>query len=339
MKLDIEEPERLVDWLRATGRMGDGVAPVCRPLSGGVSNRVMLVELPSGERWVLKQALARLRVASEWFSPPERVHREALGLRWLQHLTPAGSVVRFLWEDLQEHVLAMEAAPADHENWKTRLLRGEVEAHRVEAFGRLLGTLHRRSQDRAEELTAVFGDRGYFESLRLEPYYGRVAETTPRAAGFMRELIEETRAVREALVHGDYSPKNVLLTEDRTILVDHEVMHWGDPAFDLGFAMTHFLAKSVHCGGACESFLDAVGRFWRAYLATADRRAGAEEFEARAVRHTLGCLLARVAGRSPLEYLSSSERAAVQEKVLKFQNDPPHRAEDLVRHWRRVRVG
>jgi aminoglycoside phosphotransferase (APT) family kinase protein len=333
MSLDIEQPEALVAWLRATGRVATNGELRCRRLAGGVSNRTMWVDLPGGERWVLKQALARLRVATEWYSPPERVHREALGLRWLQELAPPGSVVRFRWEDFEEHVLAMDAVPEPHENWKLRLLEGRVEPERVEAFGRLLGTLHRRSGARAMELAGPFGDRSYFESLRLEPYYGRAAEVVPEASSFMRALIEETLGVREALVHGDFSPKNVLVCGDRMVLLDHEVIHWGDPAFDLGFALTHLLAKALHCVPARVGFLDAARHFWRAYQGAAECGQAMEQLEPRAVRHTLGCLLARVAGRSPLEYLNAAEREVVRRRVLALQRDPPVELEELISSW------
>jgi 5-methylthioribose kinase len=62
-------------------------------LAGGVSNRTVLVErTASGEGWVVKQALPKLRVATEWLSDPERIHQEALGLRWLSELAPPGAI-------------------------------------------------------------------------------------------------------------------------------------------------------------------------------------------------------------------------------------------------------
>src|SRR5690606_16707221 len=90
--LDIENPRQLLGYLRVTGRIDPHEEPRLRRLSGGVSNRTVLVERPSGEAWVLKQALDRLRVAVEWFGDPHRVHREALGMRWLSSLAPPGSV-------------------------------------------------------------------------------------------------------------------------------------------------------------------------------------------------------------------------------------------------------
>src|SRR5215217_3144150 len=95
-------------------------------LAGGVSNRTVLVERLSGEAWVVKQALAKLRVQVDWFSSPERIHREALGLRWLEQIAPPKTITPLVFEDFEAHLLGMVAVPEPHENWKTMLLRGEL---------------------------------------------------------------------------------------------------------------------------------------------------------------------------------------------------------------------
>jgi Ser/Thr protein kinase RdoA (MazF antagonist) len=111
-----------------------------------------------------------------------------------------------------------------------------------------------------------------------------------------------------ALVHGDYSPKNVLVYDERLILLDYEVIHFGDPAFDLGFSLTHFLSKAHHLPSHRAAFIEAAALYWQQYLTTLGEVAWLDTLEARVVRHTLGCLLARVAGRSPLEYLTPAQR-------------------------------
>jgi aminoglycoside phosphotransferase (APT) family kinase protein len=116
-------------------------------------------------------------------------------------------------------------------------------------------------------------------------------------------------------VHGDYSPKNVLVHRDRLVLLDHEVIHFGDPGFDVGFALAHLLSKAHHVVAARDRLAEAAHLFWRSYA----RPQG----EARAARHTLGCALARVAGRSPVEYLGEAERARQRAAVLALMADPP----------------
>src|SRR5258708_7020445 len=126
--LDIEQPGALIAYLRATGRIGADEQPVVRVLQGGVSNRTVWVTRSSGEQWVLKQALEKLRVTVDWFSSPERIHHEALGLRWLSQLLPPGTVPDFIFEDHEQHILAMQAVPQPHDNWKTLLFRGQIDS-------------------------------------------------------------------------------------------------------------------------------------------------------------------------------------------------------------------
>jgi 5-methylthioribose kinase len=327
--IDIEQPDQLVAYLERGGRIDPGEPIIARVLTGGVSNRTVLIERPSGEAWVLKQALAKLRVAVDWYSSPERIHREAQGLRWLMQLAPPGATVPLIFEDQQRHILAMAAVPQPHENWKTLLLRGALELDHIAQFARLLGTIHRAATGRADVAT-TFDDRSFFESLRIEPYYAYTAEQTPALAPFYAELIAATHARRLTLAHGDYSPKNVLVYHDRLVLLDHEVIHFGDPAFDLGFALTHLLSKAHHLPLQRASFAGAARYFWRIYRETLGEIEWHADLDHWAVRHTLGCLLARVAGRSPLEYLDTAERARQRAAVVALMRHPPATIEDLV---------
>ncbi|MGN6812608.1 MAG: phosphotransferase family protein [Thermomicrobiales bacterium] len=331
--LDIEQPAALLAYLHATGRLAPGELVAIQPLGGGVSNRTVLVERASGDNWVLKQALAKLRVAVDWFSSPLRIEREALALRWLPDLAPPGTTTPLVFEDRAQHLLAMQAVPHPHANWKTMLLTGALKPDHVRQFGRLLGALHRNAAARLEELPADFADRTFFESLRLEPYYAYTATQVPEATSFLTNLIADTRALRLTLVHGDYSPKNILVHRDRLILLDHEVIHLGDPAFDLGFSLTHLLSKAHHLRDHRDAFAEAALLYWTTYRQAAGDVAWAADLEPRAVRQTLGCLLARVAGRSPLEYLDAGERQRQRDAVLALLPAPPDTVYELVQRF------
>ncbi|MEA2709819.1 MAG: hypothetical protein QOF78_2420 [Phycisphaerales bacterium] len=320
--LDIEQHDQLLAYLRATKRIAPTESPQIKTLAGGVSNRTVWVKRETGEAWVLKQALAKLRVKVDWFSDPTRAHREALGLHWLEKLAPPGTITPLVFEDEKHHLLAMQAVPEPHENWKTMLLRGEVKQDHVEQFATLLRIIHRAAATAPEPLQKIFDDRSFFESLRLEPYYGYSAAQVPEAADFLHELIADTRSRRKSLVHGDYSPKNVLVHEGRLILLDHEVIHWGDPAFDIGFAMTHFLSKAHHLPAHRVELLRAAAQFCRLSDDNETGELGA--------RHTLACMLARVAGRSPLEYFSDVERGRQRRIIVELMSRRPDNVLDVI---------
>ena len=328
--LDIEQHDALQAYLRHTGRIGDAETIVARSLTGGVSNRVVLVERANGDRWVLKQALPKLRVQVDWFSSPARSHREALGLRWLEELAPLGTITPLVFEDVARHLLAMKAVPEPHENWKTRLLEGRVEDDHIAQFARLIAAIHRRGSDHRDQMSAIFADRSFFESLRVEPYYGYTSAQVPDTAGFYGALMADTRATSLTVVHGDFSPKNVLIHDGRLILLDHEVIHFGDPAFDLGFGLTHLLSKAHHVPSRRTDFARAAHSLWNSYSEALDDVPWQDVLEARVVRHALGCLLARVAGRSPLEYLSAEERARQRTAVVAVMHKPPATVRGLI---------
>ena len=304
-ELNIEDARQLRAYLRGRGWIGADEAPAIKVLAGGVSNRSVLVERPAGEDWVVKQALAKLRVQVDWFSAPERIERDAAGLRWLGRIIP-GQVPSRVFEDRENNILAMTAVPQPHDNWKTLLLNGCLELRFAREFGRLLAKIH-GAINHYPELAKEFAVRRFFEELRLEPYYRYAASQVPQAADFLTRLIKETRARRFALVHGDFSPKNVLIQGDRLVILDFEVIHFGDPAFDIGFSLAHFLSKAHHLPARRTDFLDMASAYWRSYSQALSPEL-LQPVGDYAARHTLACLLARVAGRSPLEYLDAEER-------------------------------
>jgi aminoglycoside phosphotransferase (APT) family kinase protein len=332
-ELDIEQRDALLDYLRRSGRIEPDESPRTEVLRGGVSNRTVLVERDHGVAWVLKQALGKLRVEVDWFSDPARVHREATGLLWLERLAPPGAITPLVFEDHEHHLIAMQAVPKPHDNYKTLLLAGRVEMSHVEQFATLLGTIHRAAEAQRDAIAGAFDDRTFFESLRLEPYYTYTATQVPEAAAFIDTLAADTRAGRFTLVHGDYSPKNVLIHHDRLVLLDHEVIHYGDGGFDLGFSLTHYLSKAHHLVDRRDTFVTAALRYWETYVAAIGDVPWARKIESRAVRHTLGCLLGRVSGRSKLEYLAAAERDRQRDAVLRMLADVPDHVPELVHRF------
>jgi tRNA A-37 threonylcarbamoyl transferase component Bud32 len=336
--LNIETSQDLIAYLRASGRISPDETPRLRVLAGGVSNRTVLVQRASGEAWVIKQALAKLRVATDWFSDPARVHREALGTRWLERLAPAGSTTPLVFEDHEHHLFAMQAVPFPHDNLKDLFMSTSLsDAQTVDLasrFGALLGTIHSHALVMEHEVAPAFDDRSFFESLRIEPYYAFAASNVPAAAAFLHELIASTRQRRITLVHGDFSPKNILFRnlsiDPQLVLLDHEVIHWGDPAFDLGFALAHLLSKAHHFPKRRGTFRDGAMAFVTNYFTIAvAEQLNPQAQNRRIIAHTLGCLLARVSGRSTLEYLDTTERHRQRDAVISLLSRPPEHINDL----------
>ena len=316
MQFDIEDFDALRNYLTTRGCVKAGETVSFKNLHGGVSNRTVKVAWADGRGWVLKQALAKLRVDVDWFSSPERIGVEAKALRCLNQLAPPGTTPAFVFEDMPHHLMGMEAVPEDHENWKSVLLSGRIIPDHFEQFGLLLGAIHRKSSESAPDFRTAFADTTYFENLRLEPYYLYTAGRVADASTFLNTLAQETLHHKHSLVHGDFSPKNTLIRQTKLILLDYEVVHFGDPAFDVGFALTHFLSKAHHLPAERHRLASAAKFFWQVYREEISRLGWAGGLESRVVRHTLGCMLARVSGKSPLEYLKPAEVARQRDIVL-----------------------
>jgi len=330
IELDIENFDALRAYLTARGclKLGETVS-FCN-LRGGVSNRTVKVAWADGRGWVLKQALEKLRVSVDWFSNPDRIGVEAKALRCLNQLAPAGTTPAFLFEDMANHLMAMEAIPEEHENWKTVLLSGRIISDHFEQFGLLLGSIHRKSSDPRLNVREQFSDTSYYESLRLEPYYLYTAKTVSKAANFLILLAKLTLEHKNCLAHGDFSPKNTLIYQGKLILLDYEVVHFGDPAFDVGFAMAHFFSKAHHLNRERDRLASAAELFWQVYREEIKHLDWAGDIEPWVVRHTLGCLLARVAGKSRLEYLTPEEMTRQQDVVVELMAAPPRSVANLI---------
>lgn len=328
-------------YLHDSGHVRAGEQVDICELAGGVSNAVLLVTLPErGERFVLKQARSRLRVKDEWLCPIERIWREVEVLRACGELLTVQNAERgawqseiqahvpqWLWEDRENYLYAMSAAPLGQQTWKAMLLAGEHECDSAlaTACGHLLGRIHGSSWNDTA-ITARFADRSFFDQLRLDPYYRQIARVHPDLAPAIDQLIESLSNNRHCLVHGDFSPKNLLVWPGHVMLIDFEVGHFGDPAFDLGFFLTHLVLKSLWAGAHGGNHLALAANFWRAYrqiLAAVVDREELVHLERRMLANLAGCLLARVDGKSPVDYLAVNQQARVRKLAKIFLLHPP----------------
>jgi 5-methylthioribose kinase len=269
-----------------------------RELGGGVSNTVLLVEAGGG-RFVLKQALGKLRVEQEWLSDRDRIFRESAALRKLAPLLPPGSLPAVLFEDRENFIFAMSAAPAGSICWKDLLLAGEILPGTAERVGMLLAAIASASW-RSSEWEGEFGDQTIFDQLRIDPYYRTAARKHPDLSPLAARLIEESASRRVSLTHGDWSPKNFLVDGAHVMAIDFEVVHFGDPSFDSAFLLNHLLLKAMYRPQWAAAYRKAADLFWGAFR----RGVPPEDWIERATLQHLGWLmLARVDGKSPAEYI------------------------------------
>jgi aminoglycoside phosphotransferase (APT) family kinase protein len=280
----------------------------------------VLIETDS-QRLVLKQSLAKLRVKEDWFSDRDRIFREAAALERLSAVLPAGSIPGVLFTDRENFAFAMTAAPPGAVSWKELLLRGEISIATAEAVatihGRMIGATWHESSWAKE-----FGDIAVFDQLRLDPYYRFTAYRHPNLGPAFDRALARSRSA-ECLVHGDWSPKNMMVAGSSVMAIDFEVVHYGDPAFDVAFMMNHFLLKLFHTPNYAAQFAAIAN----AYVTTLSKLLprGAGWLEQGAIEHLAPLLLARIDGKSPVEYIrdaSTADRVRRFARVLIAEPEP-----------------
>ena len=284
------------------GLLPEGARFVAQRLAGGVSCDVWKVQMPGRDAIVVKRALARLRVAVEWRAPPGRASAEVAWLQLARQIDP-DCVPRVLGEDRRRHAFAMAYLdPTRYPLWKAELAAGRADARFAARTGEKLARIHARTAGR-DDIARAFAHDAQFRALRLEPYLLYTASRHPDVAPLIRALADGIAGARIALMHGDVSPKNILCGADGPIFLDAETACYGDPAFDLAFCLNHLLLKCVWHREHARAYLDGFRALKDAYFAQVDWEP-AVGLQSRAARLLPALLLARVDGRSPVEYLT-----------------------------------
>lgn len=305
--------------------------PVFEPLRGGVASDIWRVDL-GGRMICVKKALAKLKVDADWYAPVERNAYEAAWMIEVSSMVP-DAVPAFLGQDKLSGTLAMSYLPPDgYPLWKDQLRAGRADPETAALVGNALGTIHRKSAGDAA-IEAQFANREIFYDIRLEPYLVATAKVHPDHSTAFSDLVEQTQANRIALIHGDVSPKNILIGKKGPVFLDAECATFGDPAFDLAFCLNHLLLKCLWVPASKPAFLRCFDALASAYL---DQVVWEDKalFEKRAAALLPGLLLGRVDGKSPVEYLhEASDKDRVRRVGLNFLKNRPNSLADIRATW------
>ncbi len=303
-------------------------------LAGGVSSDIWRIAAPTGPICV-KRALEKLKVAAEWHAP---VSRNLFEARWMRRAARAapGTVPRVLGQDEMCGMLAMENLPPEtYPVWKTELYVGRADPAFAASVAEALGRIHADTAADPEVATKFQTDN-IFRAIRIEPYLIAAACAHPDLAEALEALAAVTMAEKHALVHGDVSPKNILVGPAGPMFLDAECAWWGDPAFDVAFCLNHLLLKCLWNRHAQEAYLVCFAAFVAAYLRHVNWEAPAA-LERRAARLLPGLLLARVDGKSPVEYITRLEdKARVRRVARALLTEPADRLGTVCAVWSRA---
>ena len=331
-------PEK--DWqvllppLLASAGLDATAAPVVEPLTGGVSSDIVRVTLSDGRRLCAKRALPKLKVASDWQAPLERNHFEAAWLGRAGAIVP-GVAPAVIAEDSTNGIVLLDYLPSeDFLLWKTELLGGRADPATPARVGDALGRIHAATLGDAA-VAAEFATDTLFDALRLDPYLRTLAARQPALAAPILACLEETRTTKLALVHGDVSPKNILVSrrDGHPVLLDAECAWYGDPVFDAAFCLNHLLLKGVWHPKFRKAYREAFTAMVDAYLENVTWEEP-DDIEARTAALIPALLLARVDGKSPVEYLTDEkDKTAVRDAAKAMLRKAPSSLNAVADHF------
>lgn len=321
------------DFLLRSGLVAAAERPRYVALTGGVSSDIWRVDLP-GRQICIKRALEKLKVADDWYAPISRNATEVDWLRTANTIVP-GAAPEVLAHDAAAGMFAMAfVPPADARVWKAVLSEGETDTAFAGRVGASLAAVHARTAE-MPELAARFATDAAFHAIRLEPYLETAARRHPDLAARLTELVAVTAATKVALVHGDVSPKNILVAAGGPIFLDAECAWWGDPAFDLAFCLNHMLLKCLWVPDASDGYMACYRALAESYLAglPADM-AGA--VETRTAHLLPGLFLARIDGKSPVEYITEeADKEKVRRAARRLLVEPVSKLTEISTLWAR----
>jgi aminoglycoside phosphotransferase (APT) family kinase protein len=312
------------------GLAKEGETPVATRLTGGVSSNIFRVDVSTGS-YCLKQALPQLKVEKEWKVPVDRVFAEIDWLQTADGIVP-GHVPKVLGKDENTKSFVMEFLAAGHAVWKSELLNGRVDVEIARQVGDIIGAIHAATAHSAD-CAKRFAHDGNFYAIRLEPYLAETGRTHPVFQSRMDLLIERTKRNTIALVHGDLSPKNILVGPNGPVILDAECAWYGDPAFDVAFCLNHLLIKAAWLPQHLETLLDSFAAFAEAYF----RRVNFEDhagLEERIATLLPALTLARIDGKSPVEYLAADARDPIRQGAIRLLNKDYSRLADVSAQWK-----
>jgi len=325
-------PPHFIKFLTSTGLLKTADNPRFFPLEGGVSSDIWRVDLKA-QSICVKSALSKLKVASDWYAP---IERNAFEVRWMEtanQIVP-GSTPTVLASNEASGMFAMDyLEPAIFPNWKDELRVGRADPAFAAEIGRIIAKIHRDTANDPDVATRFQTD-DIFHAIRLEPYLEATANARPEVSGPLMALSKTTASHKTALVHGDVSPKNILVGADGPKFLDAECAWYGDPAFDLAFCLNHLMLKCLWAPDFKEAFLTCFTSMSEAYFANAE--AGLKDIERRTAHLLPGLFLGRVDGKSPVEYLTdTNDKNKVRRVATELLLNPVENLSDIQQAWGR----
>ncbi len=296
-----------------------------KKITDGVSSDIWHVKTTNLE-YCIKRALAKLTVKEDWFAPVDRNNFEARYFQSCKKIAPK-SFPTLLGHDNKKFILAMEWF--DNNKfivWKKKLLNKSISLKDGKRIGKLLGEVHKYFYKKQKYKKLFLNDETFY-AIRIEPYLVFTSKFYPELSNHYKSTIDYLLNNKSTVIHGDFSPKNILIGKNFPVILDAETACWGNPVFDLAFFNNHLILKSILNNNICRGYIRLSKNFLDSYLSNFSQ-INYKLFIKKFIILQALLILARVDGKSPVEYFSSSHKSLarilarniISSKSLKLSN-------------------
>lgn len=305
----------------------ESVVSSIEPLTGGISSEIALLSV-GDKKICVKFALEKLNVAQDWRAQTKRNHAEYQWLLFASTVVNGVSPALYGCSDVLFGFAMDFIEGPDVYQWKDALLKGKRNSGEAGKVGEVLGKIHQASAV-SKEVNEKFQNQEDFYSLRLDPYLNYTKTQHPKLADELSQLISMLNSNCRVLLHGDVSPKNILFKQGKPILLDAECATMGDPSFDVAFCLNHLVLKAIHLRLRRKALLKSINEFWAAYQTHVKWEIVAN-LEKRICKLLPALMLARVDGKSPVEYLNENEQKFVRVNAASLLKDQTSTLDALI---------
>jgi len=268
-------------------------------ITDGVSSDIWYVKSKLRE-FCVKRALAKLTVKEDWFAPVNRSNFEAEYFKTCKNINKL-AFPKILGHDKKKYILAMNWYNKDqYKLWKSSLLKKYIETKDGKRVAEILVKKHAHFFNK-KAIKDKFSNDKTFHAIRIEPYILFTSNSYPQYKKLFDKNIDNLSKNKKTLIHGDFSPKNILIGKDSPVILDAETACWGDPVFDLAFCNNHIILKSILNFEIKDKYISLSKCFLDTYISFLNWE-NKDEFIERFLSLVPIFILARLDGKSPVEY-------------------------------------
>ena len=272
-----------------------------KKLTGGVSSEVYHVKT-NKNNYCIKRSLKRLLVKKKWIANTNRIKFEYLWLKHCQNILKRNIPNTYEFNNKKKYIVMEYLKTSQYKTLKQLYFNKIININTIRSISKHLYKIHSNSSNYKTKKTFE-GNYKNFYDLRLDPYFNEVGRVYPKYKGYIKKINENYIKHSNTLVHGDFSPKNILVGKNKIIYLDAECCNFGDPVFDLVFFTNHLLIKSIFFKDKSQEFIKLYISFYREYLSNLSTK-HFNSYIDRIIKMTPIMLLSRVDGKSPVEYIN-----------------------------------